>query len=201
MFHVTFMGGSQVRLKEQDNIVVTFLGGTAILHPTLAEKIVRLKKAKDQHGEINDSVVRRTNVITVMGGTVMKSPTLAGEIEKMVHLRDSGLVSEDELLELWREAIKRDDLDVIETLTFMGGTSEAKPSKKEELDSLKHIAGRGLISSEELEDLKQMLSGGSLKPIAVQERLRSLMMPRAVLQQSSDVRTAFPPGPLNFSQG
>lgn len=201
MFHLTFMGGSEVRLKEQDNIVVTIWGGTEILLPTLAEKIIRVKKAKDQYGEINDSVVRRTNVITLMGGTVMKSPTLASEIEEMVNLRDSGMVSEGELLDLWREVIKRDDLDILETLSIMGGTGEEKPSKKEEMDSLKRIAGRGLISSEELEDLKEMLSSGSSKTVAVQERLRSLVLPRAVSQQSLETRTAFSSNPLDFSRG
>ena len=197
MFHLTLMGGSQIRLKEQDNIVVTVWGGTEILLPTLAEKIIRIKKVKDQYGEINDSVVRRTNVITLMGGTAMKSPTLASEIEEMVKLRDSGMVSEGELLELWGEVMKRDDLDILETLSIMGATEEDKPSLKEEIQSLTYIAGRGLISAQELEDLKLMLDRGASKPVPVQERLRSLLFPQS---RSLEGRGALSAGPLNFSR-
>ncbi len=103
MFHLTLMGGSQIRLKEQDNIVVTVWGGTEILMPTLAEKT----------------------------------------------------------------------------------------------QSLTYIAGRGLISAQELEDLKLMLDRGASKPVPVQERLRSLLFPQS---RSLEGRGALSAGPLNFSR-
>jgi hypothetical protein len=115
MFFFTIWGGAEVRPKDPDNIVVTVWGGTEILLPTLAEKIVRLKKAKTDYGEITDSVIRRTNVITLMGGTVYKAPTLAKEIEQMKQLKDSGGISDTEMIQLWQEAIRREDLDVFES--------------------------------------------------------------------------------------
>jgi hypothetical protein len=157
MFFFTIWGGAEVRPKDPDNIVVTVWGGTEILLPTLAEKIVRLKKAKTDYGEITDSVIRRTNVITLMGGTVYKAPTLAKEIEQMKQLKDSGGISDAEMLQLWQEAIRREDLDVFESLTIMGGCGDEPPGKKEELKDLDRIATRGIISAGEHAELRELL--------------------------------------------
>jgi len=157
MFFFTIWGGAEVRPKDPDNIVVTVWGGTEIILPTLAEKIVRLKKAKADYGEITDSVIRRTNVITLMGGTVYKVPTLAKEIEQMKQLKDSGSISEAEMFQLWQEAIRREELDVFESLTIMGGCGEEAPAKKEELKDLDRIAARGVISAGEHAEFRELL--------------------------------------------
>lgn len=157
MFFFTIWGGAEVRPKDPDNIVVTVWGGTEILLPTLAEKILRLKKAKTDYGEITDSVIRRTNVITLMGGTVYKAPTLAREIEQMKQLKDSGSISDAEMIQLWQEAIRREDLDVFESLTIMGGCGDEPPTKKEELKDLDRIVARAIISPAEHAEFRQLL--------------------------------------------
>jgi hypothetical protein len=178
MFFFTMWGGAEVRLKDPDNIVVTVWGGTSIALPTLAEKIARLKKVKQEEGEITDAVIRRTNVITVMAGTAYKVPTLAQEIEQMKQLKDSGSIPEREMYELWQEAIRREDLDQFESLTIMGGAAQEVPGRKEELKDLERIAMRGIITAEELEDFRSLLqkdSGGGNE--RVQERLLRLLQP------------------------
>jgi hypothetical protein len=193
MFFFTIWGGAEVRPKDPDNIVVTVWGGTDILLPTLAEKIVRLKKAKVDYGEITDSVIRRTNVITLMGGTVYKAPTLAKEIEQMKQLKDSGSISEAEMIQLWQEAIRREDLDVFESLTIMGGCGDEPPNRKEELKDLDRIAARGIISAAERTELRALLEknlhAGSEE---LQEKLLRMVQPSPPLSslKSSNVGSA-----------
>ena len=172
-------GGAEVRPKDPDNIVVTIWGGTLILLPTLAQKIMRLKQAKAEHGEINDSVIRRTNVITVMAGTAYRLPTIAQEIEDMKQLKDSGSIPQSELIELWREAITREDMDQFESLTLMGGAGEEAPSRKKELKDLDRIAARGVISARERDELRGLLEKNAIASGSEQrqETLRSLMEP------------------------
>ncbi len=178
MFFFTIWGGADVRPRDPDNIVVTVWGGTEILLPTLAEKIVRLKKAKADYGEITDSVIRRTNVITLMGGTVYKFPTLAKEIEQMKQLKDSGSISEAEMYQLWQEAIQREDLDVFESLTIMGGAGEERPGKKEELKDLDRIAARGIISGQEHQEFRDLLEmKSSLSNHELQQKLSNMIQP------------------------
>ena len=182
MFFFTMWGGADVSPKDPDNIVVTVWGGTSILLPTLAEKIVRLKKARQDYGEITDAVIRRTNVITVMGGTVYKVPTIAQEIEQMKQLKDSGSIPEKEMFDLWQEAIRREDLDLFESLTIMGGAGHEAPGRKEELKDLERIAGRGIINGQEHEDFRSLLqrnsAGGSEQ---VQDRLLRLLQPASAV--------------------
>ena len=178
MFFFTIWGGAVVRPKDSDNIVVTVWGGTDILLPTLAEKIVRLKKARQDYGEITDAVIRRTNVITVMGGTVYKAPTLAKEIEQMKELKDSGSISEQEIFHLWQEAIRCEDMDVFESLTIMGGAGEEAPERKEELKDLDRITARGVITPQERDGFRALLdqnhTAGSEE---VQQKLLGLVQP------------------------
>ena len=157
MFFLTFCAGAEVRPREQDNVVITMWGGTEIILPTIAEKMMRIKKIKAEYGEINDSVIRRTNVITIMAGTVMKTPTLAKELEGMIQLRSSGAISAAEWNSIFHEALRRDDLDQFEALTLWGGFDEERPNLKEELKDLRMLASRGLISASEADELEKML--------------------------------------------
>ena len=178
MFFFTLWGGAEVRPKDPDHVVVTVWGGTDILLPTLAEKIVRLKKAKTDYGEITDSVIRRTNVITLMGGTIYKAPTLAREIEQMKQLKDSGSISDNEMIQLWQEAIRREDLDVFESLTIMGGCGDEPPGKKEELKDLDRIVARGIISAAEHAEFRELLERKqSISNEDLQQRLLRLTQP------------------------
>ena len=178
MFFFTIWGGAEVQPKDNDNIVVTVWGGTDILMPTLAEKMIRLKKAKEESGEITDSVVRRTNVITLMAGTIYKTPTLAKEIEQMRQLKDSGSLTDQEMLQLWQDAIRRDDLDIFESLTIMGGVEEGHPSRKEELKDLDRITARGVISNQERDEIRMLIEK---RPEAgndvIQEKILRLIQP------------------------
>jgi hypothetical protein len=178
MFFFTIWGGSEVQPKDPDNIVITVWAGTEIALPTLAEKIIRLKKARQDYGEITDAVVRRTNVITVMGGTVYKPPTLAKEIERMKQLKESGSIPEKEMMQLWQEAIRREDMDLFEALTIMGGVGEEYPSMKEELKGLDLICSRGIISTEERDDLRDLLEKKqSFRSDEMQKQLHELLWP------------------------
>jgi hypothetical protein len=182
MFFFTIWGGADVRPKDPDNIVVTVWGASDIYLPTLAEKMLRLKKVKVEEGKITDSVIRRTNVITLMGGTIYKKPTLAREMEEMKQLKDSGSISDDEMLELWQEAIRREDLDQFESVTIMGGAGEEAPSRKEELKDLDRIVARGVISSRERDELRSLLDKSvTTSNEEVQQRLFSLMQPSGIL--------------------
>ena len=180
MLHLTFMGGSEVRLKEADNIVVTFWGGTEIKMPTLAEKMIFIRQAKKDDREFTDCA-RRTNAITLMGGVAFRTPTLAQEIEEMSQLRDSGLVDESEMRELWQLAIQLPTFDLIETFTIMGGAGEEKPSRKDELRSLDSLVIKGIISAPDAEDLRQLIEGKSdaSRTTAIQEKIRNLLFPPA----------------------
>ncbi|HEY4492903.1 MAG TPA: hypothetical protein VI958_12950, partial [Acidobacteriota bacterium] len=111
MFHLTLMGGARVRLTEPDNLIITVWGGTEIYLPTLAEKMLRIKKVRAEDLP-DDYLFRRANVITFQAGTVFKRPTLAREIEEMMRLRE--VLSEKEARGLWQEAMQTEDLDQFE---------------------------------------------------------------------------------------
>ncbi len=194
MLHLTLMGGSEVRLKEQDNIVVTVMGGTEILMPTLAEKMVYLRRMKREYGSELESASRRTNVITLMGATVGMIPTMGREIEELIQLRESGMMSNEELVQLWHEVLEKGDLDVIEYVTIMGGAGEERPGKKAETAALDRLVLRGILSGDEAEEVKQMLMSkdfSGMKSGPVQEKLRTLLFPSGLYSVSSK-RSALP---------
>jgi hypothetical protein len=179
MLHVTFMGGAEIELPELDNIVITVWGGTEIKMPTLAEKIVRLHRMKLEKGSASD-VVRRTNVITLMGGTAFKHPTVAREIEEMCRLRDSGLISDSQLRDLWHDVIRTGTVDIFETFTMMGGAASEMPGRKEELKALDHLALKGILSASEAADLRRIIQGEDFiehRDLQIQQKLRLLLLP------------------------
>ncbi len=178
MFFFTIWGGAEVRPRDPDNVVVTVWGGTEILLPTLAEKMLRIKKVKTDTGEITDAVIRRTNVITLMGGTTYRKPTLAREIEEMKEIKESRSIPESEMIDLWQEVLRREDMDLFESLTIMGGCGDDVPGLKVQLKDLNRIASRGIISSDEKKELRALLEGtDTARPDAVQEKLRSMLLP------------------------
>jgi len=180
MFRLTLWGGSDVRLQDASNFVITIMGGTDIHLPTLAEKILYLKRTQAEWGSIADVPPRRTTVITLMGGTAINPPTIAQEIEDMVNLRQSGALSEAELAHLWQEVVRRGDSDVVETFTLMGWAGEEKPSAKHELKDLKRIAARGFLSPQEFHELQAMIAGDSFPDMRVsllQQRLHAVFAP------------------------
>lgn len=182
MFHLTFMAGSQVRLKEEDNVIITVWGGTDVLMPTLAEKIMRLREAKRESKTVSsDNLARRTNVITFQGATVFQLPTFAREIEEMIQLRECGMMPDQELLELWQEAASREDFDILDTLTVMAGATEERPSRKQEIEGLHRLVLKGIITSEEYRELKQFIEakGDADLRVELQERLRQRIVPSA----------------------
>lgn len=194
MLHLTLMGGSEVKLKELDNIVVTIMGGTEILVPTIAEKILFLKRLKREHGSELRSASRRTNVITLMGATVTKVPTLGREIEELMQLRESGVMSNEELMKLWYEVLEKDDLDIIEYVTIMGGSGEEVPDEDEEIAALERLILCGLLSPEEFDEVKKILSSENYsgpKSLPIMEKLRSLLFPQELYSVSSK-RNALP---------
>jgi hypothetical protein len=180
MFFFTIWGGSDVKPKDPDNIVVTVWGATDIQLPTLAEKLIRLKQVKMAEGTVTDAVIRRTNVITLMGATIYKRPTVAREIEEMKQLKDSGSISATEMIELWQEAIRRDDLDQFEALTIMGGAGEESPSRREEIKDLDRLVARGIISPQERNEIQTLLEkNASPETGPIQQKLVQLMQPSA----------------------
>jgi hypothetical protein len=192
MFHLTLMGGSEVRLKEQDNIVITLMGGTEILMPTIAEKILYVRRMKREHGSKLELATRRTNVITLMGATVTKVPTLGQEIEELMQLRESGMMSNEELMKLWHEVLEKDDLDVIEHLTIMGGSGEESPDEKEEVAALERLIFIGFLSTDEVKELKEMIMNenfSTTKSGHVLEKIRGLLLPSPLYSVSSKRNT------------
>jgi hypothetical protein len=180
MFRLTMMGASDVRLQDDSNFIITIMGGASILLPTVAEKIRRLKKGQGEWGARTGGVVQRTTIVTLMGGTVLEKPTLAREIEEMAQLRQSGLVSDAELQQLWREVIEQEDRHVIDTYTLMGVTGDDEPSLKDEIKALRQIAARGIISAEECEQLSELLRGKPAPHVRyhlLQQRIHALLSP------------------------
>jgi hypothetical protein len=174
------MGGSEIRLRDDSNFIITIMGGTDILLSTMAEKILRLKKAQAEWSSGGSAAVRRTTVITFMGGTALKVPTIAQEIEEMMKLRESGAISEGELLRLWQEVIRSGELDVIDTYTLMGGTGEERPSTRKELRDLGRIAAKGLLSPAEFQEMQAMLKGEwspQMRMSLLQQKIRTLLLP------------------------
>lgn len=186
MFHFTIWGGSDIRLNEEENIVVTVWGGTVIYLPTIAEKMMRIKK----HDATPASypLERRANVITFMGDTSYRQPTIAREIEEMIQLRDSNAISNEEVPHYWKRAMEEKDLDVFETITIMGGAGEEKPGRKEELKAMERLCLKGVVSSEELQDFENMLSGEFPKAKIgfLQTKLRELLQPPAIPSRLSE---------------
>lgn len=185
MFHLTLMGGARVRLTEPDNLIITVWGGTEILLPTLAEKMLRLRKARAE--DLPDEyLIRRANVITFQAGTVFKRPTLAREIEEMTRLRE--VLSEQEARALWQEAIQTDDLDQFEMLTIMGGSGDDPPSVKEEIKDLERLVVKGYLTKEEVEELRSAIKGQAFsasRTELVQEKIRNLLLPATPAPLSS----------------
>jgi hypothetical protein len=180
MFHLTLMAGARVRLTEPDNLVITVWGGTEILLPTLAEKMLRIKKARTQDFP-EDYLIRRAHVITFQGGTAFKLPTLAREIEEMLKLRE--VLSEEEAYSLWQEAAQTDDLDQFEMFTVMAGAAEEAPSVKEEMKELERLVLKGLLSKEEVEALRATMKGdpsAATRTDLVREKIKNLLMPASV---------------------
>lgn len=183
MFRLTVMGASEIRLEDDSNFIITIMGGTGILLPTIAERIRRLKRQQSQWNAHASDRERRTTIVTLMGGTVFQRPTIAREIEEMINLRQSGLVSEGELVHLWRQALQEQDRHLIDTYTVMGATNDEAPSTKDEIKALRQIAARGLISVEECEQLSDLLSGkpgSQARYHLLQQRLGALLSPPPV---------------------
>jgi hypothetical protein len=179
MLHLTFMGGSQIRLSEPDSLIITVWGGTEIFLPTLAEKMLRLRKSRTQ-ALPEDYLIRRANVITFQGGTVLKKPTLAREIEESMRLRET--LSDEEYRTLWQEAVQSDDLDQFEMFTVMGGAAEETPSVKEEIRDLERLVLKGYLSKDEVEELRAMIKGEGFsksRTELIQEKMRNLLLPAA----------------------
>lgn len=180
MFRLTIMGASEIRLEDDSNVIITIMGGTSVLLPTIAERIRRLKRQQSQWNAHVSSRERRTTIVTLMGGTVFQRPTIAREIEEMINLRHSGLVSEGELLHLWRQALQEEDRHLIDAYTVMGATHDEDPSTNDEIKALRQIAARGLISVEECEQLSDLLRGkpGShVRYHLLQQRLGAFLSP------------------------
>lgn len=195
MFCITFMGGSEIRLQEQDNIIVTVWGGAEVLLPTVAEKMTRIKKNEKDPAACPTE--RRANVITFMGGTVWKKATVAREIEEMLQLTSSGLISDDEMSYLWKRVTEEGDMDIFETITFMGGAGEQKPTRREEIKAMERICLKGMISKEELEEFKRMMEGEfSSKTGFLQEKLHRLMTPSPQPAELSSKPVRLPPSLL-----
>jgi hypothetical protein len=181
------MGGSEVRLKEQDNIVITVMGGTEIQMPTLAEKIMTWRRTKKERGKDLENALRHTNVITFMGGTVTKIPTIGREIEELFHLRESGMMSNDELTQLWYEVLER-DFDVIENITVMGGSGEEIPEEEEEIVAIDRLILIGILSGDEAQELKDAIESenfSGFKSEMVQNKIRNLLLPPSLYSLSS----------------
>src|SRR5262245_14601214 len=194
MFHLTLMGGAEVKLKEQDNTVITLMGGTEILMPTIAEKILFLRRMKREHGSKLESAIRRTSVSTLMGETVTKVPTLGQEVEELIQLRESGMMSNEELMKLWHEVLERDDLDVIEHLTIMGSSGEESPDEKEQVNALERLVFIGFLSADEVKELKEMVVNenfSTTKSGHALEKIRGLLLPPPLYSVSSK-RPALP---------
>lgn len=182
MFHLTIMGGTDVRLRDDSNFVITLMGGTEILMPTLAEKILTLKETRAEWGPDLASPIRRTTIITIMGGTGLKYPTIAREIESMMELRQSGALSDAEIFRLWQEVVRLSDIDAMDTFTLMGGTGEEMPSLKDELRDLERIAAKGLLTLQEFHDIHHALSGelpSESRASFLQQKIRALLSPAA----------------------
>jgi hypothetical protein len=180
MLHFTLCGGSDVRLKEEDNMVVTVCGGTVILLPTIAEKMIRIKKHDSNPSDY--PLERRTNVITVMGGTDWTKPTIAREIEEMIQLRNSGAISDEEVSHYWKRAMEEPDMDVFETITLMGGAGENGPSREVEWKAMERLCLMGMVSPDELEEFRKMLDGSFSKSRAgfLQDKIRELLQPSEI---------------------
>jgi hypothetical protein len=182
------MGGAEVQLKEQDNIVITVMGGTEIQMPTLAEKIVTWRRIKREHGANFESAIRHTHVITFMGATVMKMPTIGKEIEELFQLRESGMMSTDELAQLWYEILERNDIDVIENLTVMAGAGEEFPDEDEEIAAIDRLVIIGILSGEEAQELKDAIESenfSGFKSTTIQNKIRNLLMPPGLYSLST----------------
>ena len=172
-------------------MIVTVWGGAEVSLPTLAEKMIRAKK----HEKAPDAypLEHRANVITFMGGTVWQKPTVASEIEEMLRLKSSGLISDEEMLHLWQVVTEEGEMDIFETITFMGGAGEDKPSRRVEVKAMENICMKGMISKEELEEFQNMIQGEfSANTGFLQEKLRQLMLPSAPPPELSRDRVRLP---------
>jgi hypothetical protein len=185
MLHVTFMGGAEVRVKEPDNLVITFCGGTEILMPTIAEKIIYLNRMKNRSD--SDEKIRRTHVITMMGATVLKFPTLGREIKEMIELRESGMFTDEQLADLWREVLQMDDLDTFEFFTLMGGAGDEYPNKGEDVAALKKLLIMGIINQDELNQFEAMIRGKdySFRELPALDKFREILLPPRSLEKPS----------------
>jgi hypothetical protein len=191
MLHVTLMGGAEVRLKEEDNIVITVMGATEILTPTIAEKIIYMRRMKKDRSKYPDNATRRTNVITLMGATVTKLPTIGKEIEELFDLRESGMMSNDELSELWCDVLEKDDFDVIENITIMGGAGDELPPDEEEMNAIDRLVMKGVISGDEAEEIKDAIKSqdfSGIKSKVIQDKIRYLLIPPPAPYKLSSTR-------------
>jgi hypothetical protein len=177
MLYFTMMGGSEIRLWDEDNVIVTISGSTEVLLPTVAEKMVRIKK--NERDPSSFPLERRVKAISLMGAIDWKRPTIAREIEEMFQLKGSGLIAGEELVRLWKRVTEEGDMDIFETITFMGWSGEDKPGRKEEIKAMEGLCLKGLISSEELDDFRKMIDGNfsDRRVRFLQEKLSELMLP------------------------
>ena len=164
------------------------MGGTEILLPTLAEKIIYWRRMKKEHGDDLKNVRRQTNVITWMGATITKIPAIGKEIEELFNLRESGMMTNEELYELWCEVLEMENFDVIENITIMGGAGDEMPGEEEEMAAIDRLVLRGILSGEEAEDIKEAIDSNDysgLKSRTIQDKIRNLLIPPALYTLSS----------------
>lgn len=132
MWQVCMFGGYEGQLLAERKVYLTIFGGSDLVRPTLARRIIHARQQRDRAGFQG----RWSVVVTIFGGTGIAWPTLAEEFidfKSMIDARTLSLANWDrDMAELHRvEEV------ALTTFTLFGGLDDnALPNENKEIDGL-----------------------------------------------------------------
>jgi hypothetical protein len=163
MIHLTAFGYTEAEIAPAGFTAFTIYGYTKLKRPTLAQRIMQRRRARQQAPSKMDTFLGRDRsmVITLFGGTEIGSPTLIEEYAALRNLMKSGGITKAECLDLI-EGLAESDQSDISRITIFGGCGYESPSPKEEKKALDAAEDAGMITSSTRRELAEAI--GSREP-------------------------------------
>ncbi len=160
MFHVTVFGATEGVLPLSDFVSLTVFGGTELVRPTLAQRMLRLKEIRNRPQNFWRRVFQldKNIIVTVFGGTEIHAPTVMDEYADLRRVLSSGALSAEEGKKLLAEiAEKGGSHDLFSALTLFGGCTVERPKPAVEKKALEAGRQAGLIGDREQSVLEQVV--------------------------------------------
>lgn len=160
MFHLTLFGANQAEMPPAGLTALTMFGGSELIRPTLARRIVHLRNAPPHRSRLRRWLgLERNLVLTMFAGTEVRTPTLLEEFAALRALLDTGAVAAEECRDLLqRLAVDGRTDDTYTCVTLFGGTVLRRPSVARERKALENARDSGLLTEQQYTQLDRAVA-------------------------------------------